>query len=312
MKSLDGFPAWQAKFLRLAQTLVVDARLRGLSRPLWWSRRQLAGTGIHPLPYRDRFWVLTDTHSNYQVMRICGYIHLYHDRFLRDWVPGNAKEKLQVIDIGANEGFVSLLAYSAARKDQQVELHAFEPNPTAFNILAGNLRLNGWQAELNPIALGEQPGEAVLTLGAATSNSTLVDHGLDYVASVGTRSVRVETLDGYCAGKGICPDLVKIDVEGFEIKVLRGAQETLRRCMPVLILEVNSKALRAAGVSAEELFDTLVAMGYQAYALEPRRLNPGEPATARPAWRGLPAVERQDFAGEVFFDIVAIPAARRS
>ena len=70
------------------------------------------------------------------------------------------------------------------------------------------------------------------------------------------------SIDSYCQRRGIAPEVIKIDVEGAEIGVLRGARETLRRSRPLVILSVHPREIALAGESLEILRDLLDELGY--------------------------------------------------
>jgi hypothetical protein len=75
------------------------------------------------------------------------------------------------------------------------------------------------------------------------------------------------SLDEYVRRAGIARlDAMKIDVDGYEYKVLTGARETLVRFQPVLMLEIGKYTLRSAGDSLEELIDFLHGLGYEFFS----------------------------------------------
>ncbi|MBA3848433.1 MAG: hypothetical protein C0502_00375 [Opitutus sp.] len=125
-----------------------------------------------------------------------------------------------IFDVGANVGQTirHLRPFFPA-----AQIHAFEPVPQTFATLAASLSADR-RVTLNPMALSDTPGEAQISTGReSVCNSLRVDR-----AGEPTVAVRVETLDRYCAARRIaCIDILKIDVEGFEIAVLRGASRLL-------------------------------------------------------------------------------------
>ena len=72
-----------------------------------------------------------------------------------------------------------------------------------------------------------------------------------------------------------CPDLVKIDIEGFEVHALRGASELLQKTRPMMIIEVHPKRLEHLGESVSELFEITEAAGYQHFRFEENRGRKG-------------------------------------
>jgi len=138
-----------------------------------------------------------------------------------------------LLDVGANRGQFSLVARAT---HPQVPIHAFEPQSAEAAIyrkVFANLR----GIVLHELALGDQAGEADLHISRRRDSSSLLPIGdlqtklFPATEEVGTHRVRVVTLDSlkqhWAAANRI---LLKLDVQGFELGVLRGAPETLRQC----------------------------------------------------------------------------------
>ena len=126
------------------------------------------------------------------------------------------------VDIGANIGSYTILASGVCRACSI----AFEPDPDTFAALSRNIVLNGLSATVKSktCALGAEPGAVGFTVGLDTMN---------WVATAGsgpTKIVAMDILDHALEGQR--PTLIKLDVEGFENEVLRGAAEAL--CCPQL------------------------------------------------------------------------------
>lgn len=153
----------------------------------------------------------------------------------------NALNRLQtgavVFDVGANVG---LTAAMAAMKADRV--YAFEPSPTTFSYLSSTIEISAIseRVEAYNCGLGDRNGELNFfedqTSGSASHLITS-----DTLARQSSIKVPVQTLDHFVSQKSIDRlDLIKIDVEGFEIDVLRGAAETIRRLRPSALIEFNS------------------------------------------------------------------------
>jgi FkbM family methyltransferase len=156
-------------------------------------------------------------------------------------------------DIGSNWGYFSLFA---ASRRQRVVVHAFEPHPLTFGDLKSCVEQAGL-AEIvtcHNLALSSADGEAFIHIpGRLHSAEAEVSrsHGIPIV----TR--RLDTM-------GLpLPDLIKMDVEGHEIEVLRGAESTLRRAKPFLVFE-SKRDYDTPARTLEPLF-FLTSLGYRLF-----------------------------------------------
>jgi FkbM family methyltransferase len=168
-----------------------------------------------------------------------------------------------ILDVGAHDG---LLALPLARLPGARVL-AFEPLPAAFaRLRAAVLAEYGAippHLELRPEALGATPGRLTLSVPVleGVPQEQWASMAKDYGGfdSVGTErhEVPVVTVDGMALA-GL--QHVKLDAEGYEQEVLEGARETLRRCRPVLSLELEERHRRGA---TRDVPATLAALGYE-------------------------------------------------
>lgn len=133
-----------------------------------------------------------------------------------------------LFDVGANVG---LVAIDVLALHPTATVHAFEPHPANVAALRRNLEPHlGGRAHLLPVAAGAEPGQLDLVVGHEAGAHRLrgADETLDGQAS--TLPVDVITLDEYAADEGIERiDVMKLDVEGFELGVLQGASSLLER-----------------------------------------------------------------------------------
>jgi len=178
-------------------------------------------------------------------------------------------------DIGANIGVYTLWAAGLVGPSGQV--HAFEPVPPTMAVLGEMVRRNGLdQVVLVASAIGATAGQTGLRSyqdASGRAHAVADPRRADHLA-------RRETLDAYTA-RHRPPDLVKIDVEGAEIDVLRGAAAVLEDRAPALLLEMPPSRLARHGASPghEELVGRLVDAGYLVFNLSPRGLAPSGPFT---------------------------------
>jgi FkbM family methyltransferase len=173
----------------------------------------------------------------------------------------------QYVDVGANIGLTALLARS--RIGATGKGVAFEPNPAAFTRLRDHFTLNGiTNFELIPRAVSDS--ESVLYLFVPRDEMLLGTFVPE--KDEGTRvRVQTEPADRYVAA--FDPDkstLIKIDVEGFEVQVLRGMQSLLARPNVMVVTEIADAKLRRAGHSREEVHRVLASFGFVAHTIDVR------------------------------------------
>ena len=100
----------------------------------------------------------------------------------------------------------------------------------------------------------------------------VVDHarnlGGNRISSAGGQKVKLTTIDSYCDEHRIAKiDLVKIDTEGFEERIVRGGANTLKRHKPALYIEVNNQHLARYGDDVQSLFSVLRSLGYEHFTI---------------------------------------------
>lgn len=182
------------------------------------------------------------------------------DQNLRRFVA-SIKAGSTIVDIGANIGTVTLRAAQATGKAGRVI--CFEPNPATFNRLTENLNLNPDLKNIQAVPKGLGAKEGSFLLVDAEPNNV----GMSHLARIGEakagKEVQVVRLDDYLEVNQVGKvDAIKIDVEGFEYQVLLGAEATIKRYLPTIMLEVDDEFLRAQGGSATQLRDYLLNLGY--------------------------------------------------
>jgi FkbM family methyltransferase len=142
-----------------------------------------------------------------------------------------------VWDVGAHIGFISLVAARLVGRDGYVE--AFEPMPETQKRLHEAIALNGARnIRVHAVAAAASNGTALMYRGAATSTSSLIGN----VGPKGSLRVQTRTLDAI-ARFARDPNLIKVDIEGAEVDVLRAAVDFLARRRPYLVLESLDPAL---------------------------------------------------------------------
>lgn len=157
-----------------------------------------------------------------------------------------------VLEAGANVGvFTVMLARWVAPGGR---VYAFEPAPDTRGALEDHLALNGAQIGVTvvPEALGSERGESDFYVEETSGQNTL-SKTHSRIPGAKRVSVSVNTIDAFCEANGITPNLIKIDVEGFEHTVLRGGMRTLRKACPRVIVEFHPMLWNETGTTPEEI-----------------------------------------------------------
>ena len=175
-----------------------------------------------------------------------------------------------VLDIGANLGLVTMqLAHLVGESGR---VHAFEPNPAMVEILTQTLERNAARnVELHSYGLGSEDGqiELAIPIGHAGQASMTRSRWTDGAETV---VVPVHTLTSVMRDRGIgSVRLMKIDVEGFEMEVLRGAEQWLASSPVEFILFESNDSLGDG--AADPVISFLVELGYRIFAIERRLLS---------------------------------------
>jgi FkbM family methyltransferase len=169
------------------------------------------------------------------------------------------------LDVGANVGAYALLFGAWVRPGGRV--YAFEPAPDAFGGLSRHVALNDLADVVTPVraAAAGRSGTATLHVDGISGANRLGEGGGSAV------EVEAVTIDDFCARERIRPSLIKIDVEGAELEVLRGARDTIRAGGDGLavFVEMHPSIWREMGISAADIQGELAAQGLRAVPLHP-------------------------------------------
>ena len=174
------------------------------------------------------------------------------------------------VDVGANVGSYSLLAGGVVG----AQGIAFEPVPETFERLTDNIRLNRLDGVVHcrRCAVGSSPGSIAFTSKQNTMNRAVAP------GEVCDSSVKVEVVDLDSALGGANPVLMKVDVEGFESEVIRGAASVLARSsLKAVIMEINGSG-ELYGVRDDFIVKRMLDLGFKILRYEPfaRSLMPLE------------------------------------
>lgn len=179
-----------------------------------------------------------------------------------------------LFDIGASFGIFSL-----ACADLGGRAVAVEPSSLATRILSAQVRLNGLRDSVNVIAAaaGETEGTIRMLSSGVFSDGYL--RAVSRRSPRETKSVDVTTLDALCSKFGV-PTHVKIDVEGYEEPILRGARQLLSKCSPAIFLELHTEMVAASGGDPDFCIDELIRLGYRILSLQGNAIGKHEALSA--------------------------------
>jgi FkbM family methyltransferase len=168
------------------------------------------------------------------------------------------------VDIGANEGMIALTAAHLVGPSGTVI--AFEPNPGPRSFLERAIARNDiTNIRVEDYGVGFPAATLPLTVPRVNSGQGSFGRPDPNAGEVDVVECQVKPADPLLADYR--PSLIKIDVEGFELKALIGIRETLERSRPPVVMEMVSRHLQRAGTSVSEVRDFMTALGYEGQAL---------------------------------------------
>lgn len=165
------------------------------------------------------------------------------------------------VDVGANVGSYTILASSVVG----ATCFAFEPVPTTFNRLTQNIKINNTEEKVKSFnwGIGEEQAKICFTSDSDTTNHVVADNEkCDNIVKID-----IKTLD-FCLAKEP-PTMIKIDVEGYETPVLKGAKNTLKnKKLCAVIMELNGSGERY-GYDEDLLLQLMLNEGFKSYSYDP-------------------------------------------
>jgi len=177
-----------------------------------------------------------------------------YERFASTVQPGD-----MVYDVGASIGTYSLIALQKSAPDGRVI--AYEPVELTRKNLIDHLQWNNAsdRAVVRPVCCGRENGEAPLYF----REGEMIGHsGLAPIRDAQIEIVQVRSLDTEVADLGFVPTIVKIDVEGWEFDVLKGAENTLARYRPTIFLSLHPTVLAQYQTTPQVVRSWLEERGY--------------------------------------------------
>ena len=141
----------------------------------------------------------------------------------------NDENKMTIFDVGANIGKYTEEIFLCFKQNSEIEVHCFEPSAITHEKLSENLR--GFNVVINKLGLSDYEGEASLHFDKEVSGlASLYKRNIEYlgIAFNKEEKIKLTTIDEYCKKMNIVKiDMLKMDVEGNEYKVLLGASKML-------------------------------------------------------------------------------------
>ncbi len=170
-----------------------------------------------------------------------------------------------LIDIGANKGgFLYWMIKKAGRKGKVI---GFEPQNFLYQFLKNYFSGSQYpQVTIEPHALSDKEETVTMIIpenGKDSSPGASIHFTLQDNPTAKSAEVKTITLDSYCSSNNLKPDLIKIDVEGHELKVIKGGLKTLATHKPKIILECEAQQVSRALV--KETFDLILSLNYEGF-----------------------------------------------
>jgi FkbM family methyltransferase len=224
---------------------------------------------------RPKGTVLIESHGNrmYADTRDEGVLPLLqaggiYEEFETELFKGLLKPGMVVVDVGANIGHYSLIA--ARLVGESGHVYSFEPDPHNFELLRANIELNGFE-NVTPVnkALSNEPGTLTLYL----DKYNLGGHSMsadNVLIGAGTVEVETTSLDLFFIsnGGGDRVDVIKMDTQGAEGKIIEGGRRLFEENDLTILMELWPFGLRNAGYDPATLIVNLDRLGFSFRVIE--------------------------------------------
>jgi len=248
----------------------VLAFLRAILRFVYWNlgirrtylviRHKINGKSTKVIVENSSVTLSTTTYSEFE-----RFYELKGEREILSDIISETSDGDIFYDVGANVGLYSCLVGSAVSNHQ---IYSFEPHPVNAEALESNLKLNNINGTVFQLAISNEEG--TFELSSEGTEAGLGEHSLDTSSSESTVSVSVRRLDKLRKEYNMpVPTIVKIDVEGAELDVIRGAADTFSdpHCK-TLYCEVHPDRMKKFGGSQAELKSQLVNFGFDVETID--------------------------------------------
>lgn len=188
------------------------------------------------------------------------------DQHVADYITQSLKPGDIFVDVGAHIGYHTLTA--AVAVGSQGSIFSFEPNPATHKKLLTNIHLSHFKNIIvSPVGIGTTSGMQTFYPGPA--NNVGASSFCDYGNTPTSIKVMVQPFDAVITEEGIRPSLVKIDVEAFELEVLKSMPSLLARGGVELICELSGRLASGRDDNPRRVITYMLEQGYTAYILHP-------------------------------------------
>ena len=198
---------------------------------------------------------------------------IYEPVFYQAFVQ-EIKKGMTVFDIGAHIGLFTLGA--SKRVGPEGRVYAFEPSPESAEVLIQHISLNGWRdrVQVQREVVSDVEGVVPFFTHGLTMSASMARKNIEVLSpekfSTPATMIRTTsvTLDKFCKAEDIKPDIMKIDAEGAELLILRGAKNLLMNGRPLILCEIHPAQMLNCRSSYAELMEYLNHIGYSVKPLD--------------------------------------------
>ena len=229
--------------------------------------------GNHTVPFagKEVGFPIYDAHTFHWFVRYRGQNHNgWHEPSLTKFFEDMCHEKRTLLDIGAHLGYFSLLFSS---RPENVS-YAIELDPVNFEYLEKVAHdtegVDGTVKTFN-IGFGAEKSRKFLKVRSPNTMTSLALAREEPMADEEWKPVEVVTLDQFVADNGISPDIMKMDVEGFEYAVWNGGKATIEKYRPVMAIEIHTPVLKKQAVDIDGFFSEIRNLGYRIFSFPEHR-----------------------------------------
>lgn len=220
---------------------------------------------IHFTILNKKFKMLLDPYSNHDLGFYRDYkMHRLYEPETSKFIVKTLKKGDTFIDIGANNGYFSLMASILVGSTGKV--YAFEPTPDSFKRLQTNVHINKFKnIKLFECALGDKVGKIKLNISKKEDGQNSIADIVDKKESI---DVEVRRLDDILKDKKV--NLIKIDVEGYEKEVFKGAIKTIKNNSNIkIVFENNPELMILRGLNPSYLLHFFKRLGFEVHKILP-------------------------------------------